>query len=131
MSLRVQFAGGRSEAARRITRVADVDNPNFDVVPTATDLVHTAIRKARMSVKRHRKGRAKLAAYSEGRCHASRGGLLEVAAQIEQLAESPEAARDELTQIELLARSDIYWECVVAVEEFTPEDEWVYDLCVD
>src|SRR5204862_83294 len=65
------------------------------------------------------------------RCHASRAGLREVAGYVEQLGSSPQATKELLDQIRKLANSDVYWDEVVAVEEFEPEDRWVYDLSVD
>ncbi|HEY8807203.1 MAG TPA: chromosome segregation protein SMC [Candidatus Limnocylindria bacterium] len=127
----VRFAGDKQAALSRLGTYDVASNPNFDVVPTATDLIHDAIKLAGVKVKRNRKGRAKLAAYSERRCHASRQGIHEVAAQIEQLGATPEAARPLLDQLEVLATSDVYWDEVVSVEEFDSPDEWVYDLCVE
>jgi chromosome segregation protein len=127
----LHFAGEKQAMLERLLSHEVPSNPNFDVVPTATDLVREAIKLAGVSVKRNRKGRAKLAAYSERRCHASRQGIREVSAQIEQLGATPEAARPVLEQLEVLATSDVYWDEVIAVEEFDSPDEWVYDLCVD
>ena len=127
----VRFAGDKQEALSRLQTYDVRSNPNFDVVPTATDLIHDAIKLAGVSVKRNRKGRAKLAAYAERRCHASRQGIREVSAQIEQLGSTPEAARPLLDQLEVLASSDVYWDEVISVEEFDSPDEWVYDLCVE
>ena len=127
----LRFAGAKQEMLDRISAYEVANNPNFDVVPTATDLVCEAIKLAGVSVKRNRKGRSKLAAYSERRCHASRQGITEVSAQIEQLGATPEAARPLLDQLETLASSDVYWDKVIAVEEFDSPDEWVYDLCVE
>jgi chromosome segregation protein len=127
----LRFSGEKQEALQALSTYDVRGNPNFDVVPTATDLVKDAARLGGVSVKRHRKGRAKLAAYTERRCHASRQGLREVSAQIEQLGATPEAARPLLDRLEVLADSDLYWDQVVAVEEFDSPYEWVYDLCVD
>ncbi|HEX9495907.1 MAG TPA: chromosome segregation protein SMC [Candidatus Limnocylindria bacterium] len=127
----LRFVGEKQAALERLRSLTLVSNPNLDVVPTATDLIYDAIKLAGVSVKRNRKGRAKLAAYSERRCHASRQGIREVAAQIEQLGATPEAARPILDQLEVLATSDVYWDEVVSVEEFDSPDEWVYDLCVE
>ena len=127
----VQFVGDKQEALSRLGTYDVASNPNFDVVPSATDLIHDAVKLAGVSVKRNRKGRAKLAAYSERRCHASRHGIREVSAQIEQLGATPEAARPLLDQLEVLATSDVYWDEVISVEEFDSPDEWVYDLCVE
>src|SRR5207237_3623450 len=70
------------------------------------------------------------AAYTERRCHASRKGLLEVADYVDQLGSSPQATKALLDQIRKLANSDVYWDEVVAVEEFEPEDRRVYGLSV-
>ena len=127
----LRFAGDKQRTLERLLTYDVASNPNFDVVPTATDLVYEAIKLAKVSVKRNRKGRSKLAAYSERRCHASRQGIREVSAQIEQLGATPEAARPLLDQLEILATSDVYWDEVIGVEEFDSAEEWVYDLSVE
>ncbi|HEY8824855.1 MAG TPA: LAGLIDADG family homing endonuclease [Candidatus Limnocylindria bacterium] len=131
LAAHLRFAGFKTKALGRIAALPAGGNPNWDVVPSATELVHQAARAAGVNVKKHRKGRSKLAAYTERRCHASRAGLLEVADYVEQLGVSPASALPLLGQIRKLAKSDVYWDEVVAVEEFEPEDRWVYDLCVD
>jgi len=125
------FVGRKRLALERLADLPFGGNPNWDVVPTATALVRDAVKLAGVSVKKNRHGRPKLAAYHEQRCHASRPGLLEVAAQIEQLGATPEAARPILDRLETLATSDVYWDEVVQVEEFDSPDKWVYDLCVE
>ena len=127
----LRFAGDKQRVLDALSTYDVQSNPNFDVVPSATDLVYAAARAAGVSIKRHRKGRARLAAYYERRCHASRQGIREVAAQIEQIGATPEAAREILDRLEVLADSDVYWDQVIAVEEFDSPYEWVYDLCVD
>jgi chromosome segregation protein len=127
----LRFAGSKQAMLDQIAEFEVANNPNFDVVPTATELVCEAIKLAGVSVKRNRKGRSKLAAYSERRCHASRQGIREVSAQIEQLGATPEVARPLLDQLEVLATSDVYWDQVIGVEEFDSPDKWVYDLCVE
>ena len=131
LSAHLRFAGDKTRALDRIADLPVGGNPNWDVVPTATELVYQAARVGAVNVKKHRKGRSKLAAYTERRCHASRRGLLEVADYVDQLGSSPAAAKPLLDQIRKLAKSDVYWDEVVAVEEFQPEDRWVYDLSVD
>src|SRR5205814_1870604 len=68
----LSFVGEKQAALERLKTLECRSNPNFDVIPTATDLVYEAARAAGVSIKRNRKGRAKLAAYTERRCHASR-----------------------------------------------------------
>ena len=127
----LSFAGDKQNVLDEWAAYDVTSNPNWDIVPSATDLVVDAAKAAKVSVKRNRAGRAKLAAYTERRCHASRQGIREVSAQIEQLGETPEAARPILDRLQVLADSDVYWDQVVAVEEFDSPYEWVYDLCVD
>ncbi len=127
----LRFVGAKHATAVRLRAYETKSNPNLDLVPGAVDLVRDAARLAHVSVKRHRKGRSKLAAYTERRCEASRGGLLEVAAQIEELGADRQAAASILERLRTLAQSDIYWDTVVSVEEIVVDDEWVYDLCVD
>jgi chromosome segregation protein len=127
----LRFTGDKQRALDRLLTHEVANDPSFDVVPTATDLVCEAIELAGVGVERDREGRAKLAAYSERRGHASRQGIREVSAQIEQLGATPEAARPLLDQLEILATSDVYWDQVSGVEEFDSPEEWVYDLCVE
>jgi chromosome segregation protein len=127
----LRFTGDRQRTLDGLLTQEVANDPSFDVVPTAADLVCEAIELAGVSVERDRKGRAKLAAHSERRFHASRQGIREVSAQIEQLGATPEAARPLLDQLEILATSDIYWDQVIGVEEFDSSEEWVYDLCVE
>ncbi|HZP96186.1 MAG TPA: LAGLIDADG family homing endonuclease [Candidatus Limnocylindria bacterium] len=127
----LRFAGDKQKILDLWSAYDVAGNPNLDVIPTATDLIRQAAKAARVSVKRNRKGRSKLAAYTQRRCHASRQGIREVSAQIEQLGATPEAARPILDRLEVLADSDVYWDQVVSVEAFDSPYEWVYDLCVD
>ena len=83
---RLKFAGVKSRALSALREMQIKPNPNLDLVPSATEVVRDAVRQARVSVKRNRRGRPKLAAYYEQRCHASRDGLREVATQIEESA---------------------------------------------
>src|SRR5260370_13800911 len=105
-------------------------NPNLDLIPGATPLVKQAAKLARVSIKRNRLGRAKLAAYVEQRCEASRAGLRQVIRQIQELGETPTAARAVLNQLRALADSDVYWDTIVSIEQVTPSEPWVYDLSI-
>jgi intein/homing endonuclease len=126
----LSFAGEKQKALDALRELPPAHNPNLDLVPGATPLVREAARLAKVSVKRHRGGRAKLAAYVEGRCEASRAGLLEVVDQIQQLGETPERAAGHLDRLTTLATSDVYWDEIVSIERIDPPDPWVYDLCV-
>ncbi|MEK7879405.1 MAG: hypothetical protein AAB285_06050, partial [candidate division NC10 bacterium] len=73
---------------------------------------------------------AKLAAYSERRCEASRAGLREVAGLVERHGATPEKAGSLIRQLRALAESDVYWDEVVSIEKVAPPEPWVYDLTV-
>ncbi|TME76044.1 MAG: hypothetical protein E6I48_05480, partial [Chloroflexi bacterium] len=98
----LRFVGAKHATAVRLRAYETNANPNLDLVPGAVDLVRDAARLAHVSVKKHRKGRAKLAAYTERRCEASRGGLLEVASQIEELGTDRQAAASILERLRTL-----------------------------
>ncbi len=126
----LSFVGEKQNALQALRELPQASNPNLDLVPAVTPLVKEAARLAGVSVKRHRVGRSKLAAYVEQRCEASRGGLLEVIGQIEQLSATPEHARDHLDRLTTLATSDVYWDEIVGIEQVEPPDPWVYDLSI-
>ena len=127
----LDFVGKKQAALLPLRTSTGLGNPNYDLVPGATELVREAAQRAKVNVKRHRAGRPKLAAYVEQRCEASRAGIREVVEQIEELGETPGAAHDTLNTLRILADSDVLWDEIVAVEQVTPTDPWVYDLCVD
>lgn len=126
----LRFAGKKQRALGLLAALPEASNPNHDVVPGATALVRAATRAAGLPVKAHRRAIPKLAAYSERRCEATRGGLAEVAAYIARYGATPARAGKELAHLRTLTCSDVYWDEVVAVEEIAPPDPWVYDLCV-
>ena len=126
----LHFVGKKQVALDALGALDVAANPNYDLVPEVTPIVKTAAKLAGVNIKRYRSGRPKLAAYMEGRCEASRGGLLEVAQQIEEVGATLERASEHLQQLRTLATSDVYWDELVAVEEIVPPDPWVYDLCV-
>ena len=109
---------------------ADV-NPNHDVIPGITLLIREAARLAGVSVKGESSRCPRLAAYVEGRCDATRPGLHQVVAHIEQTSTTAGLARPLLDRLITLTGSDIYWDKVVAVDEVPAEGEWVYDLSID
>src|SRR5581483_3294363 len=64
----LRFAGDKQKILDLWSAYDVAGNPNLDVSPTATDLIRQAAKAARVSVKRNRKGRSKLAAYTQRRC---------------------------------------------------------------
>lgn len=126
----LSFVGEKKAALAELLALPVGRNPNQDTVPGATALVREAVRLSGLKVKPHRRAIPRLAAYLEGRCEASRGGLEAVVAFIEQHAPAPAKAVVPLQQLATLARTDVYWDEVVSVDEIAPPDPWVYDLCV-
>jgi chromosome segregation protein len=126
----LSFVGEKRSKLAALRELSLVSNPNTDLIPGITPLVKQAARMAGVKIKAHRLNHPKLAAYVEGRCEASRNGLLEVTEQIERLGTTPESARGLLNEFKKLALSDIYWDEIVSVEQVAPSDEWVYDLSI-
>ncbi|MBA3321440.1 MAG: AAA family ATPase, partial [Pyrinomonadaceae bacterium] len=126
----LSFVGEKRRTLATLREMSAASNPNHDLVPGVCALVKEAARAAGVKIKANRRGHPKLAAYVEGRCEASRGGLLEVIEQINCLGDQSEGARGELERLTTLATSDVYWDEIVSINEITPEDEWVYDLSV-
>ncbi len=126
----LSFVGAKRTRLNALANLRPRSNPNQDFVPGVTPLVKEAAQRAGVKVKLHRAGRAKLAAYTEGRCEASRQGLLEVIGNIQDLSERLDEAQGYLDTLRGLATSDVYWDEIVEIEQVTPSDPWVYDLCV-
>jgi chromosome segregation protein len=126
----IRFVGEKRHALAKLLELPDANNPNYDLIPGSAPLVRDVVKSARVSVKATRKGRAKLAAYYEQRCEPSRNGLVEVISQIRELGEWTPEVELRLQHLATLACSDVYWDPIVSIEEITPADPWVYDLCV-
>ncbi|HET9529540.1 MAG TPA: LAGLIDADG family homing endonuclease, partial [Blastocatellia bacterium] len=126
----LSFVGEKRKQLEALLQLPPAANPNHDLVPGVTPLVREAARKAGVKIKPDRRNHPKLAAYCENRCEASRGGLLEVIARIEELTGDPEPARPYLKQLFTLATSDLYWDEIVSIEQVEPPDPWVYDLSI-
>jgi intein/homing endonuclease len=126
----LSFVGEKRKQLEALLQLPPASNPNHDLVPGVTSIVREAVRKAGGKIKPDRRNHPKLAAYCENRCEASRGGLLEVIARIEQLASNPEPASPYLKQLFTLATSDIYWDEIVSIDQVEPPDAWVYDLSI-
>jgi chromosome segregation protein len=130
MAEQLEFVGAQSAALAELRALPRAANPNHELVPGVTPLVRQAATLAGVAIQRHRRGRATLAAYCEGRCEASRPGLLKVVAQIEGLGATPKRAEPLLARLRALAESDVYWDEVVAIDSAAPDDPWVYDLSI-
>jgi chromosome segregation protein len=128
---KLSFVGEKQQALEKLRSLPLVNNPNNDLIPTATDLVKEAARQAEIRIKKNRRSCPKLGAYYEQTCEASRSGLLEVIEQIKLLGETPNQAASKLDILSTLATSDVYWDEIVSIEEVEPEEEWVYDLSID
>jgi chromosome segregation protein len=126
----LSFVGAKQRSLTALAELPHKSNPNLDLVPGVTPLVRQAAQRAGVNMKRHRAGRAKLAAYTEGRCEASRGGLLEVIQDVRDVGQNSDEAQPFLDTLRALATSDVYWDEIVEIERIDPPDPWVYDLCV-
>ncbi len=130
MAEQLAFSGDKARALDLLKQLPRITNPNLDVVPGVTHIVKQAARTAGVKIKRIRQQCPKLAAYAEGRCDATRGGLLQVVSQIREYGASPETAHDDLNLLTRLACSDVYWDEVVDVETQASSGPWVYDLSI-
>jgi chromosome segregation protein len=126
----LSFVGEKRKHLEALRNLRVASNPNYDLVPGVRALVKEAARVAGVKIKNTRRDHPKLAAYTEGRCEASRGGLVEIVELIERVGAMPEKARTHLDQLSVLATSDVYWDEIVGVEQISPPDPWVYDLSV-
>ena len=127
----LSFVGDKQKSLEKLRNIKISDNPNRDLVPTATELVREAVKLADVKVKPNRKSFPKIAAYTGRICEASRTGLNEVVAQIKQLSSNIQPAESVLEELSILANSDIFWDEIVSVEEIEPTENWVYDLSID
>jgi chromosome segregation protein len=127
----LSFVGAKQARLDALANLEQRSNPNFDLVPGVTPLVKETVKRSGIKIKQHRAGRAKLAAYYERRCEASRQGLLEVIQNIRDLSEHLDEAQPYINTLYTLATSDVYWDEIVEIEHTDPKDPWVYDLCVD
>ncbi|MEW6211415.1 MAG: LAGLIDADG family homing endonuclease, partial [Acidobacteriota bacterium] len=127
---RLSFIGEKKNALEAMRQLTTASNPNRDLVPSVTPIVKEAAHLAGVKIKASRRDNPKLAAYVEGRCEASRVGLLETIDAIKRLGATPERAGEHLDRLSLLAKSDIYWDEIISVEEVEPQEEWVYDLSI-
>lgn len=128
---KLSFVGAKKHALEKLRDLPFANNPNNDLIPTATTVVKEAAKKAGVKIKNNRRSCPKLAAYVGQMCEASRRGLLEVVEQVKRLGETPYQASSQLETLITLATSDVYWDEIVSIEEVRPEEDWVYDLSVD
>jgi len=125
------FVGEKQQSLEKLKAIEISDNPNRDLVPTATELVREAVKLAKIKIKPNRKDFPKIAAYTGRICEAGRAGLTEVISQISRLSENVEPAIKVLNELSKLASSDLFWDEIVEIEEISPTDEHVYDLSID
>jgi chromosome segregation protein len=121
----LRFVGAKREKVARVLEMTTAGSPSRDTIPDARAVVRRALAPTGISVKRLRAECAKLAAYAEGRCAASREGLEEVAEVLRRAG----ASEGDVAPLLTLARSDIRWDVIESIEP-VPAPEWVYDLCV-
>ncbi len=127
----LSFVGEKQKSLEKLRNIEISNNPNRDLVPSATELVREAVKLAAVKIKPNRQIYPKIAAYTGRICEASRSGLNEVIGQIKQLSQNIHPAENVLEELSILANSDIFWDEIVSVEEITPTKDWVYDLSID
>lgn len=127
---RLNFVGGKRAALGRMREVRSAPNPNLDLIPGLTPLIRSLTHTSGLRVKTLRSESPRLAAYVEGRCEASRVGVVEVLALAQRHGTQTSETQAVSTQLQRLAESDLYWDEIVAVEHVSPEEPWVYDLSV-
>ncbi len=127
----LSFVGEKQKSLKKLRNIEISDNPNRDLVPSATELVREAVKLAEIKIKPNRKNYPKISAYTGRICEASRNGLNEVIGQIKQLSQNIEPAENVLEEISILANSDVFWDEIVSVEEIEPTEDFVYDLSID
>ncbi len=99
-------------------------NPNHDLLEV-NELVRQAVKEQGIAIKPLRKQFPRLEAYVYNQCLPTRQG---VALLLEKVFTKQTRATKQLTTV---CASDLLWDEVVSIEEITPKDPWVYDLCVE
>ncbi len=127
----LSFAGDKQDSLEKLRNIEVANNPNQDLIPSATELVREAVKLAKVKIKPNRKKYPKIAAYTGRICQASRNGLNEVVGQIRHLSENAAPSEPTLEKLSMLANSDVYWDEIVSVQKIAPVGEWVYDLSID
>lgn len=124
------FRGEKKRAMEKLKTLDFAVNPNYDVIPGATQLVRDLVKTSAVSVKRSRKECPTLAAYTEQRCEATRPGLKRVLEAVRKYGNATRKGDDIYNRLETLSSSDAYWDSIASVERVEHE-EWVYDLAVE
>ncbi|CAN5192318.1 hypothetical protein BH20ACI1_BH20ACI1_12000 [soil metagenome] len=127
----LHFVGEKQKSLEKLKNIDISDNPNRDLIPSATELVRKAVNLAKVKIKPNRREFPKIAAYTGKSCEASRNGLIEVIGQIKSLSENPKPAEEILERLSILANSDVLWDEIVEINEIEPTEDWVYDLSID
>ncbi|NJE26684.1 helix-turn-helix domain-containing protein [Thermococcus sp. MV5] len=102
-------------------------NPNIDVVPGVSKLLEDLRISAGLTQEEMGINRSTYLHYERGDRSPSREKLKRI---VEALEERLPAESETVRLLKLLADSDIFWDRVVEIEEYTPNHPWVYDLQV-
>lgn len=101
-------------------------NTNVDVIPGVSRILREARMRAGLTQKDMGINRSTYLHYERGDRLPSREKLLVIAKTLK--THLPDS--NDVRILELLASSDIFWDRVEEIEEYTPEHPWVYDLQV-
>jgi chromosome segregation protein len=127
----VPLRSKKVERLKEITKWEIEYRNNLDVIPGCTILIKRLVKELGIKIKNVKSKIPKLAAYYEGRCNATRSGLLEIVEFVTENYSLTFEAKSIIKKLLLLANSDIFWDEVVSVEKIKTNEDWVYDLCID
>ncbi len=126
----LELKGRKKFKVDKIKELNQARNPNIDLVPNANFLVKELVKECKINIKKVKKICPKLDAYCYNQCECSRNGLKEVIDAIRSHGNVTARAEIIISQLLMLADSDIFWDEIVDVKEIE-SPEWVYDLTVD
>ncbi|ASJ09741.1 cell division protein [Thermococcus siculi] len=115
----------KMEVLREVTRNIK-PNTNVDVIPGVGKVLRETRMRAGLTQREMGINRSTYLHYERGDRLPSREKLMVIAQTLKTRLPNSE----EVKLLELLADSDIFWDRVEEVEEYTPEHLWVYDLQV-
>jgi len=119
----------KNERVRKL--IHKVSNPNVDLIEI-NSLIKDVSEDLSINIKKTKKIFPKIDAYCYNQCTPSRRGINELLEEVFiPEAESQGLVLKSLAKVELIAKSDIFWDEIIEIEKIKSEEKWVYDLCVE
>jgi chromosome segregation protein len=120
------------EKARRLeSLIIKKSNPNIDLIEV-NDLIKNVTDELNINVKKTNKKFPRLDSYCYNQCTPSRHGTNTLIDELfVPLAQESNLVAESLSKLQVIARSDIFWDEIIQVEKIKSKEKWVYDLCVD